>query len=488
MGRRLFLLLFCSAFLLTASAHGEDYNAARHAVASALMSNQNNQALSLLAPLLKTHPQDPSLWTLRGLALDHLGRTKESLTSFDRALSIDADFTPALEGASQAAYLHDDPRASRYVQRLLSVTPQNEIANAMAAALAYQANDCPGAVSYFRRSGDEAYRNERALSEFADCLVKGELFSDAVQILQRGLRLHPESVQLKYNLAVALLQDHHPDKAIHVLEPLTGEKDSELLNLLASAYAQVNRPDDAFRTLENAIMISPKVESNYLDLAILCLEYHQENRSVVAATAGIAKIPDASSLFLIRGVAYAQLADYDKAESDFTMAARLEPNQPHSTIAMSLLYSDRNQLNKEKILLQKQLKSTPDDAVANYLLADLLIRQGAIPGQPEFNEARMDLARSLETKPDSAEAQILMGKLCEQEGNPSQALEHYQSALKVEPDNRSALDREFVLLRKLHRDNEAAEALNHLKSVLNSELEQERAASQVRLNPQHREN
>lgn len=472
------------ALLCTMQALAEDYSSARHAVASAIMSQNYNRALTLLSPLLSAHPQDPSLWTLRGVALDRLGHTHESLASFNRALSIDKNYTPALEGASQEAYLHDDPHASQYLQRLLSVTPQNQVANAMAAALAYQSNNCPAALSYFRLSGQEVYRNEHALSEFADCLVRAEQFDDAVQLLQRGSQLHPESVQLKYNLAVALLRDHRPEEAVNILEPLAGEKDSGLLNLLASSYIQVNRPDDAFRALENAILISPKDQSNYLDLAILCLEHHQENRSVVAATAGIARIPDASSLFLIRGVAYAQLADYDKAESDFSTAARLQPNQPHSTIAMSLLYSDRNQLNKEKALLQKQLKLTPDDAVTNYLLADLLIRQGAQPGQPEFSEARAALARSLAAKPDSAEAQILMGKICEQQGSLAQALSHYQSALKVEPDNRSALDREFILLRKLGKNAEAAAVLDHLKSVLNNELKQEQAASQVRLNPQ----
>jgi tetratricopeptide (TPR) repeat protein len=225
-----------------------------------------------------------------------------------------------------------------------------------------------------------------------------------------------------------------------------------------------------------------------MDLAILCLEHQQENRSVIAATAGISKIPKSSSLFLIRGVAYAQLASYDKAESDFAVAAQLDPNQPNSTIAMSLLYSDRNQLDKEKALLQKQLSLTPNDAVTNYLLADLLIRDGAKPGEAGFNEAKADLARSLAAQPDSAEAQILMGKLCHQENNLSEALDHIQRALKVDPDNRSALNREFTLLRKLYRNSEAAEVLDHLRAVLNNELKQEQIANQVRVNKQSPEN
>jgi tetratricopeptide (TPR) repeat protein len=480
--------LLCLILLFTPPAQAQDYSAARQTAAAAISSHHYSDALEILGPLLKAHPQDRSLWTLRGLALDGLGQTKESLASFDRALSLDKTFAPALEGALQTAYLHGDPRASQYVQRLLAITPENEVANAMAGALAYQSHDCSNTVSYFERSNGEVYRDQNAVSEFANCLLQKRLVYQAVQALSRGSQLHPDSIQLKFNLAVAELQDKNPSEAIRVLAPLASEKDSELLNLLASAYTQAHLPDDAFRVLESAIEISPKDESNYLDLAILCLEHNQENRSVIAATAGISRIPRAASLFLIRGVAYAQLAEYDKAESDFVTAAGIEPDQPHSTIAMSLLYSDRNQLDKEKELLKSQLKVTPNDAVTNYLLANLLLRSGAEPGRPEFNEARADLARSLQAKPDSVEAQILMGKLLEQQNDLSGALDHLQLALKIEPDNRSALDREFLLLRKLHRNREAAEVVDHLKSVLNNELKQENAAARVRVNPQPSEN
>jgi tetratricopeptide (TPR) repeat protein len=233
--------------------------------------------------------------------------------------------------------------------------------------------------------------------------------------------------------------------------------------------------------LERAIEISPGDETNYLDLGILCLEHYQEQRSVMAATAGIARIPKAASLYLIRGVAYAQLAQYDKAESDFMTAAALDPNQPHSAIAMSLLYSDRNELDTKKTLLARQLTHTPNDAVTNYLLADLLVRSGALPHQPEFQAALTHLERSLAAKPDSAEAQILMAKLLTQEERYADALSHIDVALTMEPNNQSALNRKFVLLRKVHRDAEAAQVLSRLTSVLNNNLKHENAASQMRV-------
>jgi tetratricopeptide (TPR) repeat protein len=138
-------------------------------------------------------------------------------------------------------------------------------------------------------------------------------------------------------------------------------------------------------------------------------------------------------------------------------------------------------MDKEKALLTKQLTITPNDAVANYMLAGLLIRSGAQPHQPNFDKALMHLQKSLAAKPDSAEAQILMAKLLSQDGSYADALSHIEVALGVEPNNQSALNRKFVLLHKLHRDAEAAQVLSQLKTVLNDDLQHENAAGKVRV-------
>ena len=474
-------VLVCLLGLWILPAHGQSTPTAKREVAAALNARQYAQALHLLEPLLQSSPKDASLWTLRGVALDGEGHTQESLASFNHALVLDGSFLPALEGAAQSTYLHDDPKALHYVENLLAHAPENEVANAMAGALTYQSHECGRSVAYYERSKEQVYRDRRAVDEFADCLLKEQQTQRAVAVLLHAVELYPESVQFKYNLAVAELKNHQPEQAVDVLSPLSSVKDADLLNLLALAYEQAKRPDDAFRVLESAIEINPQEETNYLDLAILCLEHNQEQRSVLAATAGIARIPKAASLYLIRGVAYAQLAKYDKAESDFMTAAELDPNQPHSTIAMSLVYSDRNEVDKEKALLTRQLAITPNDAVTNYMLADLLIRSGALPHQPDFDKALMHLRKSLAAKPDSTEAQSLMAKLLTQNGNYADALSHIEVALKTEPNNQSALNRKFVLLHKLHRDAEADEVLSQLKTVLNDDLKHENAASKVRV-------
>jgi tetratricopeptide (TPR) repeat protein len=472
-------LAACSLILL--SARGQGTAAPERQVAADISAHHDEQALRLIAQLLPSSPRNIALWTLRGVALNDLGRTQESLASFRHALQIQGDFQPALEGAAQTAYLHGDPSAMRYIGKLLALDPSNQVANAMAGALAYDAHNCGQSADYFARSQAAVFRQQKALDEYADCLLKQQQSQQAVAVLTRAVALYPDSIELKYNLGVADIQNHQPAEAVAVLSPLASVKDSDLLNLLATAYEQASQPNDAFRVLESAIEINPAGQTNYLDLAILCLEHNQEERSVEAATAGIARIPKAASLYLIRGVANAQLARYEAAESDFVTAADLEPDQPHSTIAMSLLYSDRNQIEKEKNLLTAQLARTPNDAATNYLMADVLLRSGAVPGQPAFEEAKAHLQTSLAARPDSVEGQILMAKLLAQQDLFADALAHIDQALALDPRNQSALNRKFVLLHKLHRDDQAAEVLVQLKAVLNGDLTRENASTQMRM-------
>jgi len=476
-------VLVCIVLFVTTYAAGQDDSSSRHLVAGYISSRQYSEALEHVEELIQAHSGDASLWTLQGVALDGLGRTAESLASFDHALLIDSAYLPALEGASQTAYLHHDPKAMQYVTRLLTADHQNKVAHAMAGVLYYDRHDCPQSIIHFRESEDTVYRSSNALSEFTDCLLEKGAATEATEALSRGLDQNTASTQIRYNLAVAELADHNPTKAIEVLSSLPRPDDSDFLNLLAEAYVEAERPDDAFRTLEDAITLKPDEERNYLDLAILCLEHNKEDLAVSVSSTGITKIPAAASLYLIRGMAYAQLAQYVDAERDFQAAARIEPDQPHSTIAMSLLFSDRNQIDKEKDLLLHQIKVTPNDAVTNYLLADLFMRQGAEPGQPAFAQAKTYLARSLKSKPASAEAQVLMCELLEEEGDLEGALDHSEAALKLDPTNREALYRSFIILQKLHRKQEASDALSRLRAVLEHGLKKGGASGQMKIDP-----
>jgi cytochrome c-type biogenesis protein CcmH/NrfG len=439
-------------------------------IADELAQGDFASAMTHSSTLLKVHPRDSALWTLKGIALARLKNTAEALQAFDRALSIDPTFVPALRAEAQTAYRVHHPSTKKCLDRLLAVQPDDTVALAMRGALAFEEKQCDQAIEFYRRSGPAVLTSESSITQYASCLVSSNRAEEARTLLLQGINRYPENTVIRYDLAVAQSRLHRASEVIAALAPLQNSDDAGVLNLIASAYAETGQRDAAASALSRAIQLRPKEEDNYLDLAILSLENASEARSIEIATQGLAQLPQSSRLFLIRGVAEAQLAHYDNAEGDFATASQLAPDQPNSTIAMSFLLSDKNRPAEQEALLRSQQERTPNDAVVNYLLADLILRRGAKPGEQRYAEAQSALDRSLSKQPQSAEAQILAGKIDMQLNEFEHALIHFDEAYKVDPNNRAALSFKLQALRKLHRNEQLAEVVGQLRSIVERDL------------------
>ena len=106
----------------------------------------------------------------------------------------------------------------------------------------------------------------------------------------------------------------------------------------------------------------------------------------------------------------------------------------------------------------------------NYLLADLILRNGAQPGEKRYIEAQSALSRSFAKQPQSAEAQILAGKMDMQLNEFEHALTHFNDACKIDPRSRAALSFKLQALRKLHRSEQLAEVVGQLRLVVEQDL------------------
>jgi len=462
------LLLFLAAQFLVCAARGAQLNP--QAIAAELRSGNFQQALADSDSLLVQHPGDPMLFTLRGLALRGLGRWKESLSSFDRALKNSPNFSPALEAAAETAYLNKDTRTARYLDRLLRSQPLNETANAMAGALAYENHQCKAAIRQFERSLRILLQSEVGVSQYSSCLLGANRSADAVAVLSQAAKVAPGNKNLQYNLAVAQLQNAQPKEAVASLESLLSWADpnGEVLNLLAAAQAASGDLEGSVASLRKAIQTAPEVESNYLDLAILSLEHDNPTPAFEVANAGIANVRKPSfRLYSVRGTAQAELSHYEDAEADFAKSLELQPQNPGAIAGKSLYYSRTDQPDKAVVLLREKLRTAPNDPVLNYLLADALVRAGAEPSKPEFKESQTALQRSLQAKPDSVEALALAGKLYIKENDLEHASEVLNKAVKNDPQNRAAMNQLLLVLRKLGRREEAARIAEQLTEIVN---------------------
>ncbi|MGD0893551.1 MAG: tetratricopeptide repeat protein [Terracidiphilus sp.] len=457
-------------------------SAADSSLLSAIAAGHFAEAVKIADASLQSRPQDPWLWTMRGMALDGAGDSTTSMKSLDKALMLNPKYLPALKAASQFSYLHHNPRAMEYLNRLLAIRPDEPAPNAMAAVLEFEAHRCGRAIPHFEKGAQLILNDEKSATEYAACLFDQRRPADSASILQQALTQHPASRNLRYDLAVSQIESGSSADALATLQS-SGDLDSSMLNLRASIEATLGNPAAAFADLKRAAEASPLDERNYLDMALLCLDHNQEQRAVDSLTRGISQLPKAATLYAIRGIAYAQLSKYDEAETDFAQANVLDPKSSFGQAAQTVLYMESEKPEAAKQSLLKQLEKNPNDPEANMLLADLLIHQGASPSTPEFAEAKAAVIRTLDKKPDSIDALNLMGKIESDEDQLAEALPYFEKANKLDSENHATLNQLLLIYRKLGRKEDAARVADQLKSLFVKEAHQ--SQGDFRTGPAH---
>ena len=440
-------------------------------VAAPLRSGRPAEALARAELLLKTDAGNPALWTAHGLALAGLKRGIESLASFDKALGLAPGYVPALRAAADTAYRLREPRAARYLERLLAAQPQDTTANAMAAVVEFENGNCSSAVARFEKAQSQVEADALAASMYGQCLLRLDRSVEAVAVLERNLALHAASADARYNYAVALEAAGRTADAIAALDPLVSSASPlpAALSLLGVLRARQGDIEPALAALTKAIALAPSEERAYLDFAIMCTEHRNWERGLEVTAMGVHNVPRSARLRSIRGVILVQLGRFEEAVKDFDEADLLEPRTALGNLGQIVLMTDQGRPEDAAASLRSRLKSDPDNALLHFLLADTLMRGGAEPGQPAFNEARHALDRCLTLSPEQSRPYALLGKLYRRAGETGKAVAALESALRIDPSNRQALQQLMLLLRQAGRADEAAGLAERLRQKLSEE-------------------
>jgi len=110
------------------------------------------------------------------------------------------------------------------------------------------------------------------------------------------------------------------------------------------------------------------------------------------------------------------------------------------------------------------------------LLGEALLRSGAAPGQPEFEEARQALEKSINLRFSYSGSQLALGKLHLLEGRTSDAITHLEVARQLSPDNPAVYSQLATAYRNADDLPKAQDALATLAKLNQEQAEKIRTA------------
>lgn len=417
------------------------------AVSALIRTGQYRSAVKASEEALQETPGDPRLFTLKAIALSKLGQAAEALTAFQSALNLHADYVPALAGAAELEYKLGNNDAAHYLDRLLSLKPQDQVAHAMRAVLAAKAGDCPAAVEHFAKAPDQIGSQAVALHEYGVCLARLQRYDEATSVFRRFHQLTPNDSASLYALASIQLINKDYQGVVNTLEPsVRGAADARTLEMASVAYEALGDTPQAVSSLRQAILLNPDRPELYVEFSSLSLDHKSYQVGIDMIDAGLSRLSRSSQLYLARGVLYAQIGQYEKAEKDFTMAALLDPKEALASHAQALAEIQANRLDEALKTLESRREQNPRDPFVYYLLAEVLTKKGAQPHSAEFFQALAAARKAVELKPDFVLARDVLSRLYLDSGQVAAAVVQCRSALATDPSDQTAL---YRLIRAL---------------------------------------
>jgi tetratricopeptide (TPR) repeat protein len=437
------------------------------AVKSALRGGEFQRAIDLSRSALKQSPDNAQLWTLQGIAFTGEKHDPEALSAFQHALKIAPNYLPALEGAAQIEYQSGGKEAAFLLKRVLQLLPNDPTSHAMLGVLAFRQQDCASALQHFEKSLPAIQSQPEAMREYGYCLLQRKQADRAVSVFTELLALRPEDPAERRNLADAELAAGRPQDAIATLGPLLQSSDPEAptLSLAASAYEAGGNTPKAVELLRQAIVLQPRNVDLYVAFADIAFAHQSFQVGVDMINAGLSLQPRAAPLYLARGILYVQMAQYDKAESDFEMANQLDPAQSISSVAEGLAALQNNDLDSALAAVRSKLAKKPNDAYLLYLQADILTHQGPATSSPEFRQALTSAEKALALQPSLASARDVLAKLYMQEGKKQEAIKQCRRALQDNPKDQIALYHLVMALRETPQKSEIPGLLKRLAQL-----------------------
>ena len=467
-------------------AHAKDADAQAGLRQALIWDAANPSSASELRQYLKGHPQDTEIST-------HLKENESKLAQMNSGIARTAPERLAFA----ALNAHRLEEAQRRFLAILDEEPDNARVQAGLGFLRMQENNFGAAISYLTQAEQNGFKarvvedaleasrfwftmgeatqafdedqfdlasakyqaalamrpkSREALNGLAGLLVKEQRFADAAGVYEQLLKVDPTSVDGGRGLFLAYARDGQTQKALSISSHYPPAvkaalaKDPEYLRTLAALYNGQNRPDEAKRTLTQALALpypnngADLKPDTRLEYAGILMEAKRYSQAVELYTQILNE--DDGNLLAWMGLVSAHheagddnraIADVEKMSPAAYEAALAEPG---FLSMLGAIYQQANQLEVAQGLLERSAKV-----------------QIAVGRQPELG------------------LQLQLASIYLLRNNTKQAYGIYRQVLGAHPDSLEAWKGLIASLQSTHRDGEALQEIAQIPPATRAQLE-----------------
>jgi len=489
------VLSFC--FPLCFPAHAADCGPTPYACAVFYVQHGDLQAaIQSLTIQLRQSPRDLKALNLLGIALTESGQARQANGRFQEALALDPHFYPARKNLAINEFDAQRYReAEIQLNRVLLDAPDDQISHVYLGEIGFERKDCAAALRHYKQGYSRIAQKGLWVLHDAQCELKRKNAPRAIAVLQLlrgndaadrfqgGLLLgragacaeaaeffgssrkgYSDPYAAGYNQLLMLTRAARYTQAIQLFSQLVGEGygKAELYNLVSEDYVKTGQLKKAYDALRTATKLEPEAEDNYVDLAMLCLQYENYDLGLEILEVGLHYTPNSYRLHVQRGVTLVMTGHMQDAEKEFQAASALAPEKALPYVALSEVWMQSGQTEKAVELLRSKSNLPGTDFIVPFIFALSLIRSGASAGTPRGMEAIQALERSIRRKSDFARSHAELGQLLLKAGDTDRGIAELEIATKLDPNDAGPL---YQLGMAYRRKGQKAKAESFLARV-----------------------
>lgn len=266
-------------------------------------------------------------------------------------------------------------------------------------ARAYSAmNNWKEAETVIRQALFISPNNPKLKTELAQSVIRQQRLPEGIQLLRQAIKLKPDDMSLHRKLADALNSSGNKEEAASELKLAGVPVASEAESLVQQGDASFLRRDfpAAIRSYTNAAEkhVTPEI---FQKLGDAYLAVGNDDDALKSYQKSLSISPNDSDIHYSAGVILERRGEIDKAVSEYEHCISLDRNNGDAHRRLAEIYTLKGDLQNAVTEYKHIIEKAPDNPVMHFRLAKVYLREG------NLSEAKKSLEASIKLDPKNIE-------------------------------------------------------------------------------------